>query len=1049
MAKALSSATTSQINKNDILTEFTVTIDSIDRTSDVLSYTIDSNRDFGCKSLTLILNNDTGKYSPSGSAEIYLRDSVVLTEKYGATTDSYTNFTGYITQRNIQKSFSSNTITLTCLDYIVKLQETDLDEDFEASKYLVENEVLTPNYLPSPNQVFASVFDYANTNLATNPPISIRIRNKLTELEDPQWNGFEIEYEVGQCTLGAVLNALYNYELVSTYYFYPKGLYAEDVIEDILTQQDAFGKYLFEETTAQGVIDNHLTETFYNADAKAYDTLTRNTEPEIMDIETTLTTACAAGDTTLYVTDTSGFPTASIASVNGDTFSYTGKTSTTLTGLPSTGTYAVRAHPVGSYVVYTATFPINQIWYLSYDNLISVMSGAQFTIPGGYTMRYFDKRYGRILLDSPVPSSSDVRCNYNYSFKTLQASGIEITLMKVKERNEKTRFDAINKLRNLLPPNYLVMTEGDSKIWSKYLNQKNSADYALSGIKSISYGEDQDLFTRTVFYGKNRNPHNIFFDSDVGFNDTGETYTATTSNTELRYAGDEGLYRKYKSGLSTGIIKNDLVIPVVYVNNVAIDNKVHEILQTDVVISSRQETTTTTTEGGWSSEPTTETHTYYTYKIYFSHRGLVASQPVYIYGPTGTLLYTLGPNDGAVDYADGVWSVPGSSQNETIEQCSTASYFIMYSTDDLQIDYANATFLINRRLIPNTTEALVTATFEYQTVSTPIADATSCFDGRWDTQTQTTFYAKPPQGFVYASLDLGAVKEIELIDIIAGFYKPDADGRRKFEMTNYITIKYSIDNVNYFEIASETSSFALTSGKTKSFDEKVLGENFQARYFRLIIEDMEKIDYNDGLYAIALVEIAAYSNVVLRGECKLIPTTELTSSYNGSQSTISVKNTTSFPSGSGWLYLDSGSGISVSALWYSGKTSTSFTGITGAAGIGTYLAANKIYDYEETDTSLYDNTLLLEKMGDALYKNTNVNEFLDTQEKVDKRAKDWLKESVKDHTMLDVDLMYAPHLRIGHTVSLNDPYNNTTNNYFVEKITSTEDGTRITIARYP
>jgi hypothetical protein len=1050
MSKELSTQATNQLDRNDILYDYAVTIDSI-KCNDVISYTNDFNRDFGCASLQLSLNNDNGKYSLSGTNEINLRDEIILIEKFAGATDTFNAFRGFITQRNIAKEVASNNINITCLDYIVKLQDTDIDKNFEATKYLVEDEVLTPNYLTSPNDMYASIFDFANTNIADEPPVSIRIRNKTTQLEDPQWNGFEIQNESGQVTLGAVLNARDNFEIIATYYFYPKGLYAEDIIESILTEKDGYGNYLFNETSTQNVIDNHLTETFFNVEAKVYDTLTCNTEPTTVDIETTLVSACVSGTNSIIVNDATGYPNTNndtLFSVNGDMATYKCITGSTLYGIPSSGNYALKAHPVGSYVTYTATFPINQIWYLSYDNLVSTMSGSQFTLPVGSTIRYIDKRYGSILLDAPVVSSSDVRCNYNYSFKTLQASGVEITGIKFNEKNEKTRFDALVKLRNLLAPNYVIRTIGDNKIWASYLNQKDTADYELKSIKSINYGEDIDLYTRTVFFGKNSNPHNVLFDTGVAFMDTGETYTATTTNTELSYSADDGAFKVYTSGLQAGKILTDTIVPIVYINNVPIDNNVHEIVQSDILLSTKITTTTETRDGGWSSDPQTTVNTDYLYKVYFSHRGLVASQVVTIYGPTGSILYTLGPNDSNIDYENGIWVVPGSNQNSTTEQSSTASYWIMYSTDDLQIDYSQATFKINHRLIPVPSESLVTATFEYSTVSTPIENATACFDGRWDTQTQTTFYAKPPQGFVYAVLDLGEIKNIQLIDIIAGFFKPDVDGRRKFEMTNYITLQYSYDNNIYYDIASDTTNFALTSGKTKTFDESVLGEDFKTRYFKLVIEDLEKIDYGDnGIYALSLVEISAYNDVVLRGECKLIPTTELTQVYNG-ESTMFVKNTVSFPSGAGFAYLNSGSGISNSAFWYSGKTSTSFTGVTGS-GIGTYAIANKVYDYEETSTSLYDSDYLLDKLQDVVYKNTTVNEYLNTQTKVNERAKNWLKESVKNHTTLDVELMYAPHLLVGNTVSLNDQYNRINQNYFIEKKNSGNNGTQITIARYP
>jgi len=71
---------------------------------------------------------------------------------------------------------------------------------------------------------------------------------------------------------------------------------------------------------------------------------------------TYLATSCSANDTTLYVGDTTDFPAPGgaqtawiIDSANDrDAFTYTGKTATTLTGVPSSGANAVLAHTVSA-----------------------------------------------------------------------------------------------------------------------------------------------------------------------------------------------------------------------------------------------------------------------------------------------------------------------------------------------------------------------------------------------------------------------------------------------------------------------------------------------------------------------------------------------------------------------------------------------------------------------------------------------------------------------------------------------------------------------------
>jgi len=244
------------------------------------------------------------------------------------------------------------------------------------------------------------------------------IKNKNTAEEDPQFDGYSIIYSEGQLKLGFPLNARYNYDLMATmYYFYVKGKYAEDIIKEILIQADGYSKYLFNETSQQALIDNHLTETFQNIEGAVPDYCIPNYTESTITIETTLTSAVALGASSISVSDTSGFSIIGEGNINGDIFSWTGKTSTTLTGIPSSGSYSLKAHASGSYVKYTATYLPGQVWYLHYSNLISILTSADFTIPGG-TFNYLDKRNGRIILVSPISTVAIVKCNANYSFLT-------------------------------------------------------------------------------------------------------------------------------------------------------------------------------------------------------------------------------------------------------------------------------------------------------------------------------------------------------------------------------------------------------------------------------------------------------------------------------------------------------------------------------------------------------------------------------------------------------------------------------------------------------
>lgn len=557
MAKSLSTKAQNLIDRKDVRRSFEIQINGV-KNNHVISYSQDFTADFGIAQLTVTLNNNNGIYSIGGTSEIKLGVSVKLIERFYATgSDEYTNFTGYIRQREVSRSPNINTITLTCLDYICKLEDTDINLIQEATKIQVTNETLTPTYLPAPNDNMAVIFNFNHDTLADKPPITIVIKNTTTSVETQQSDGFEINYETGQLILGSALNARYNYSLlIKSYYFYPVGLYIEDILEDLICTVDGYGNYLFNESSAQNLIDNHLTETLLNIEGRSTDTLVRNATTETKAIRTTLTVACSAGATSISVTSTSGFPTSGTAEVNGDVFTWADKTVTTLTGIPATGASALKAHPINANVIYETTYVAGRVWFLSYSNLITDLVAGDFTVvpSTSATIDYVSKRGDQdgsyIIFSSAVPSSSTVTCNNNYSFKTLQTSGIEINKAEFTEEKTENRLEAVKTLREYCAPNYLIRTIGTDKIWASYVRQKTTADYTLELKTKLDYAEDTDIFTRTKFFGKSQNPKNVCLEEDITINASNQVYSIVVNNQELTYMGDEGNFRIYSIGLS-------------------------------------------------------------------------------------------------------------------------------------------------------------------------------------------------------------------------------------------------------------------------------------------------------------------------------------------------------------------------------------------------------------------------------------------------------------------------------------------------------------------
>jgi hypothetical protein len=602
MARALTQKIQDVLTSGDIKVKYVFKVNGVDRSSYLTSWSIQHSKEYGSASATFSLHNDGGVFNEGGSLAISVGDVVSFSEFFGTDATEFKRFYGIVNQRSISKSADTRSIDIVCLDYISVLQFWSIDFNMEGTKVEVTDEILKPNFLPAPNDMMSQVYNFANENIAGSPKPVIMIKNKNNDTLDPAADGFETYYDVGQLKMGYPLNALYNYEvLCRSYWFYVKGLYVEDVIESLLTTPNAYGQYLFGEDSAQYVIDNHLTTTYLNTIGTSIDYLTPNYSTTTIAIKHQIVGA--------YTPDVSGFnaseitldsveglPTNGTGSINGDMFSWSGITGNKLTGIPTTGTLSLSAKPNGSYMKYETDYAAGQVWYLSYTNLTTSLVGGNFTIPGT-TLKFLDKRFGRIILNSPISTSATVTCNVNYTFKTLQATGVEINEIKFNSREVENRFEALKKLFGYLAPNYIVRTTGDEKIWANYLYQKVNEDYTLKLASKLSYLEDEDLYTRVTFYGKNKNPHNIMFGGDVSFATTGENYRATANNTVLQFMREEGNFYVFGSVLSgTAKITANTIKPIVYINGAAIDDKSHKIVAQAVII--QQTTTTTTSSGG-------------------------------------------------------------------------------------------------------------------------------------------------------------------------------------------------------------------------------------------------------------------------------------------------------------------------------------------------------------------------------------------------------------------------------------------------------------------
>lgn len=1092
MSIELTPAITSQISNKDIKITFIFEINDAVFTSYVMNYDISYDIKFGAASGLFILDNNDGKFSTGGASEIKVGDKIEFIEKFTGDATEFKNFYGVVSQRSISKTSNSRTITLNCLDYLSVLKNWTIDMESEGTRVKVTDEVLDPNYLDPPNEMLAQIFNFANDDIATKPMPTIQIRDKNhADFTEAQFDGFEILYSTGQVKLGTSLQARDNYEVLSSYSYYTKGKAVEDVIEEILTEPDGYSNYLFDESTAQAVITNHLTSTINTEEGTSTDTLTPNSSSSTITIETTLTADIVAGSTSVSLTDGTGFPSSGSGSINGDIFTWTGNAAGTLTGIPNTGSNSLNAHSSGDYVEYEETYAAGRVWATLYDNINTTLTSADFTIGGGGTFLYFDKQYGRLILTTAISILSTVTCNTDYSFSTLQASAIEINRITFRTREIKNRFDALSKLRQYVAPNYIIRTQGDGKIWASYFNQKSTANYTINLMTKANYLQDSDLYTRVYMWAKNKQPTNIMFGEAVDYSaDTEDSYTGTATTEELSYFGEEksGELSSYASGMldeaellsststqnlinfvkdkyinkdftgqeSTGYhvygttisddrgkIILDSVTPAVFINGAAINNTNSK--QTAVPIKVKTETTTISDGGGKSKS--VSVHTYYQYSVILPHTSIVPSEPILMYDSQGILKFTLNPNDANVDYGNGVIAVDGAEQNSDIESLSTATYHVLYSTDKLKIEYDDVIFKIHNSILPNPDNYIITATFEYWAIAVGVRDINAVVDGRRDTQLQLEFFGKPPAGFHLSTIDLGSIQTIQAIDITGGHFKPDGD--RKFDMSFTVSMESSTDGINFSLISDKTENFEIKSGDSMSFEEEDLGASFEARYLKFNLQDVERIEYGRGRYVVAINEISVYNNIILESLATLISTTKLTKAANSTDTSIEVSSTSGFTdpeSGeTGTAY------VGTDSFTYNDLTSTTFRGIVFDSGFSTAAIDTRVSQTIESDTSLYDDDSLLPHLKDRVYKKNLISDRnLFLQSDLDDLSKNYLKEFVKAHSKIQVDLLFCPYLRTGQTTSLTDSYNNISDvKYFIESVKNKSGNYAVVLARYP
>ena len=460
--KRLSSIAETKIASKNIAIESNILVnDSIILDVQSFSYSID--KSFGIASFTFSVVNREQLYSVGGKKEIKQGDNVKVQRSIILDDGSKETFETNWKVRQVNPSTKSteDIIEVTCLDFLVKAGETDIDlgliegtktnvhdmpgESYNLGVPLVESSP-HPDTLPAN---FAQFFDFGYYDTCTTPyfiPVEniapwpapiIRFVQKTTGEKSISEN-FEVNYETGQLILPVPI-CMDDFEVWAVFSYYSSGLRVEDIIKQILLEPDGYGNTIY----SSGDFETTLNQA-----------TNKSTDNLIRDIINT------------------------------------------------------------------------KKWWLAFSNILDTLTEEDFSIPvGGGSIIEINEESGCIILENEISSSSNVICTKDYTFNTLQYTGIDIPFIRLSHMEIANRFDAINKVKEYIAPNYVLMTLGDNKLWGRYLSQKayinsdpkKGADYKLDLIGSISYNLDEDIYTHVKVFGKSNNPHNIMQEPSVAY----------------------------------------------------------------------------------------------------------------------------------------------------------------------------------------------------------------------------------------------------------------------------------------------------------------------------------------------------------------------------------------------------------------------------------------------------------------------------------------------------------------------------------------------------
>lgn len=375
---------------------------------------------------------------------------------------------------------------------------------------------------------------------------------------------------------------------------------------DIWYIDDVHVNYNPAKTNALEAGNLYCTTAIENGSTDAY-TLHSNSAITTIPRYSWLTSKITNVTTSINVKSTTGFPSSGKLLINNEYISYTGVTSTTFTGITRGEDSTTQVdHEVG--IKAWQTLPSSRVWYMEYSNIIpkdsddtastydavngvNVGSAASFTITGASFSEFF-YREGLMITDTPA-TSVVLDTNTNYYFNQIQSTGVELSYMLIDYREVNNKFDAINEVRSLIAPNYVISTVVRSAaldtyttyVKGRYLTQKSTGnqDYNLNFIGNLIYKNDVNVYNRVKMFGKLADPTNLMYSPSTSVMNIMELDTEYIKGVEYKYDSHDGKWTYYSQFSEDKF--TDITYPLVklgfeydyYNNKVYILNTINQI----------------------------------------------------------------------------------------------------------------------------------------------------------------------------------------------------------------------------------------------------------------------------------------------------------------------------------------------------------------------------------------------------------------------------------------------------------------------------------------